>query len=70
VKRIFDTPDRYAELRNWLADQWRADPGERTPEATAIFSELELADEEAGRRHLVESPTFLDILRESFPLAA
>jgi single-stranded-DNA-specific exonuclease len=70
VKRIFDTPDRYAELRKWLADQWRADPGERAPEATAIFTELELADDEASRRHLVESPTFLDILRESFPLAA
>jgi single-stranded-DNA-specific exonuclease len=70
VKRIFDTPDRYAELRKWLADQWRADPGERTAEATAIFAELELVEEEAGRRHLVESPTFLDILRESFPLAA
>ena len=70
VKRIFDTPDRYAELRKWLADQWRADPGERTAEAAAIFAELELVEEEAGRRHLVESPTFLDILRESFPLAA
>jgi single-stranded-DNA-specific exonuclease len=70
VKRIFDTPDRYAELRKWLADQWRADPGERTAEATAIFGELELVEEQADRRHLVESPTFLDILRESFPLAA
>jgi single-stranded-DNA-specific exonuclease len=70
VKRIFDTPDRYGELHKWLAEQWRADRDERTPEASAIFAELELVGELAGRRHLVESPTFLDILREPLPLAA
>jgi single-stranded-DNA-specific exonuclease len=70
VKRIFDTPDRYAELRKWLAEQWVAAPDARAPEASAIFAELELVDEQAGRRHLVESPTFLEILREPLPLAA
>ena len=70
VKRIFDTPDRYAELRKWLAEQWVAAPDARAPEAAAIFAELELVDEQAGRRHLVESPTFLEILREPLPLAA
>jgi single-stranded-DNA-specific exonuclease len=70
VKRIFDTPDRYGELRKWLAEQWVAAPDARAPEAAAIFAELELVDEQAGRRHLVESPTFLEILREPLPLAA
>ena len=70
VKRIFDTPDRYAELRKWLAEQWVAAPDARAPEAAAIFAELELVDEQAGRRHLVVSPTFLEILREPLPLAA
>jgi single-stranded-DNA-specific exonuclease len=70
VKRIFDTPDRYEELRAWLAEQWRAGPEARSAEAAAIFAELELGEDADGRRHLVESPTFLAALREPFPLAA
>jgi single-stranded-DNA-specific exonuclease len=70
VKRIFDTPDRYEELRAWLAEQWRTRPAARSPEATAIFAELGLADGAHGRRHLVESATFLAVLREPLPLAA
>jgi single-stranded-DNA-specific exonuclease len=70
VRRIFDTPDRYEELRAWLTEQWRAAPAARSPEATAIFAELGLADDAQGRRHLVESPTFLAVLREPLPLAA
>jgi hypothetical protein len=71
VKRIFDTPDRYEELRTWLAEQWRAGPEARSAEAEAIFAELGLdASSGSGRRHLVESPTFLAALREPLPLAA
>jgi single-stranded-DNA-specific exonuclease len=70
VRRIFDTPDRYEELRAWLTEQWRAAPAARSPEATAIFAELGLADDAQGRRHLVDSPTFLAVLREPLPLAA
>jgi hypothetical protein len=70
VKRIFETPDRYPELRAWLAGEWRAKPEERSPEAAAIFAELGLDGESDGRRHLVESPIFLAALREPFPLAA
>jgi single-stranded-DNA-specific exonuclease len=70
VKRIFDTPDRYAELRAWLAEEWQADPQARSVEAAAIFAELGLDGERNDRRHLVESPTFLAVLREPMPLAA
>jgi single-stranded-DNA-specific exonuclease len=70
VKRIFDTPDRYPELRAWLAEQWQAEPGARSPEAAAIFAELGLDEERDGHRHLVESPTFLAVLRDPLPLAA
>jgi single-stranded-DNA-specific exonuclease len=70
VRRIFDTPDRYEELRAWLTEQWRAAPAARSPEATAIFAELGLADDAQGRRHLVDSPTFLAVLREPLALAA
>jgi single-stranded-DNA-specific exonuclease len=70
VKRIFDTPDRYGELRSWLAEQWLTKPAERSPEAAAIFAELGLEEAIDGRRHLVESPTFLAVLREPLPLAA
>ncbi|HKU58465.1 MAG TPA: single-stranded-DNA-specific exonuclease RecJ [Gaiellaceae bacterium] len=62
VRRIFDAADGYDELRAWLADQWRAGEDAWTPEARAIFSELELR---AGdRRSLLESPTFRMLLDE------
>jgi single-stranded-DNA-specific exonuclease len=70
VRHIFDTPDRYGELRSWLTEQWRTKPEERSAEAAAIFAELGLLDDADGRRHLVESETFLTFLREPMPLAA
>src|SRR5439155_18352096 len=70
VRHIFDTPDRYGELRTWLADEWRAKPEERSAEAAAIFAELGLDGGSESRRHLVESPTFLAVLREQLPIAA
>ena len=44
VRRIFDASQRYDELRDWLAAQWRAGEAAWTPEARAVFAELELAD--------------------------
>jgi single-stranded-DNA-specific exonuclease len=67
VRRIFDTPDRYEELRTWLADQWRAGDLGWTAEARAIFAELELTD--GAKRSLLESPTFRSLLDEQ-PLLA
>lgn len=67
VRRIFDALDGYDDLRDWLAGQWRAGEGAWTPEAQAIFAELELAD--GGRRSLLESPTFRALLEHRPGLA-
>ncbi|HZQ15246.1 MAG TPA: single-stranded-DNA-specific exonuclease RecJ [Gaiellaceae bacterium] len=60
VRRVFDANERVGELRDWLAAQWRAGEAAWTPEARAIFAELELA--EGVRRSLLESPTFRELL--------
>jgi single-stranded-DNA-specific exonuclease len=67
VRRIFDADERFAELYAWLRAQWTAE--RRTPEAEAIFDELEL---EAGgpRRHPLESETFRALLAEPALLRA
>ena len=63
VRRVFDADERYEELREWLAAEWRAGEASWTPEARAIFAELELA--EAGiRRSLLESQSFRALLEE------
>ncbi len=63
VRRIFDSPDRYHELREWLKAQWRAGEAAWTPEAHAIFAELDLAD--GGRRSLLESEAFRRLLEDA-----
>jgi single-stranded-DNA-specific exonuclease len=68
VRRVFDAVDGFGELRAWLADQWKAGDAAWTPEARAIFTELELAD--GARRSLLESPTFRAMLEERPALAA
>jgi single-stranded-DNA-specific exonuclease len=70
VKRIFETPDGYAELRGRLAREWLAGSDAWSAEARAIFAELGLDEDPEGRRHLVESATFRDLLREPVRLAA
>jgi single-stranded-DNA-specific exonuclease len=70
VKRMWETPDGYEELRRRLAAEWQAGPDRWSAEAHAIFAELGLDEDAATRRHLVESPTFLATLREPYPLAA
>jgi single-stranded-DNA-specific exonuclease len=67
IRRIFDADDRFAELYEWLREQWAAEP--RAPEAEAIFAELEV---EAGgpRRHPLESETFRALLAEPALLKA
>jgi single-stranded-DNA-specific exonuclease len=66
VRRVFDAPERYAELRRWLADQWRAGDEAWEPEAREIFVELELAG--GVKRSLLESELFRALLAE--PLIA
>lgn len=65
VRRILDANDRFDELYAWLRGEWAAE--RRSPEAEAIFTELEV--EEGGpRRHPLESATFRALLAEP-PLA-
>ena len=68
VRRVFDANDRYDDLREWLAEEWRAGEASWTPEARAIFAELELT--EAGiRRSLLESPSFRALLESPTSVA-
>jgi single-stranded-DNA-specific exonuclease len=68
VRRVFDAPDAFEELREWLAAQWKAGEAAWTPEARAIFAELEL--EHGVRRSLLESATFRMLLEGNAVLAA
>jgi len=69
VRRIFDSPDGYEELREWLAAQWRAGEPAWTPEARAIFTELELG-EGGAKRSLLESEAFRRLLAAGSPALA
>jgi single-stranded-DNA-specific exonuclease len=61
VRRIFETPDRYLELRERFAAEWRAQ--QLSPEAEQIAEELGL--EPGGPwRSLLESETFRALLEE------
>jgi hypothetical protein len=67
VRRIFETPERYVELRDRFAAEWRS--GELSPEARAVFEEIGLAGAEgAGWRSLLESETFRLLLDEPVEL--
>jgi single-stranded-DNA-specific exonuclease len=69
VKRIFDTPDRFEDIRLALVAEWKSPAEQRSDFARAVFAELGV--EEGGRwRSLVESETFLAALREPMALAA
>ncbi len=75
VRRIFETPAGYEALRRRLADEWRAGETEWTPEARAVFAELDLveADGSPRKRSLLESETFRALLageRVTLPRAA
>jgi single-stranded-DNA-specific exonuclease len=64
VRRVFDSSDRYGELRAWLAEQWRKPVAERDAEAQAVFDELELDGDIAAKRELTESETFRALLAQ------
>jgi single-stranded-DNA-specific exonuclease len=63
VRRLFDAPIAYDELRERLAVQWREGEAAWTPDARAIFAELSLRADTRGRQ-LLESPTFRALLRD------
>ena len=65
VRRIFDTPEGYEELRDWLADLWRGGKAAWTPEARRIFGELALDEGSTRRRQLLESESFRALLLDA-----
>jgi single-stranded-DNA-specific exonuclease len=69
VKRIFDTPDRFEDLRLALVSEWKAGPEAWSEFGQAVFEELGIAQGGAWRS-LVESETFRAALKEALPLAA
>jgi single-stranded-DNA-specific exonuclease len=71
VRRVLDAPEGYESLREWLAQQWKLDDGERSAEARAVFADLGLSSETSGRRQLLESEVFRALLEEpALPRAA
>lgn len=71
VRRLFDTPEGYEELRAHLGNLWRSGEGAWTAEAQRIFGELGLEGKSGRRRQLLESETFRALLeREALPRAA
>jgi single-stranded-DNA-specific exonuclease len=71
VRRVFDTPDGYEELRAQLAELWRLGEGAWTPKARRIFGELALEEEAGRRRQLLESESFRALLLDpALPRAA
>jgi single-stranded-DNA-specific exonuclease len=63
VRRIFASDARVAELRDWLKDEFRKPSALRDAVAQEIFDELQL-EAAPGRRHLLESERFRDLLAE------
>jgi single-stranded-DNA-specific exonuclease len=71
VRRLFETPEAYEGLRDWLAELWRTGESAWTPEARRIFAELELEESGARRRQLLESEAFRALLVDAaLPRAA
>ena len=71
VRRVFDTPEGYEELRAWLGELWRGGEDTWTPDARRIFAELELEADGTRRRQLLESESFRALLLDAgMPRAA
>ncbi|MBA3476531.1 MAG: single-stranded-DNA-specific exonuclease RecJ [Actinobacteria bacterium] len=60
IRRLFETPDGYEELRSSLMDLWQAGEDTWTSDARAIFAELQLV--EGAKRQLYESEAFRALL--------
>jgi single-stranded-DNA-specific exonuclease len=70
VRRIFETPDRYEDLRLSLVAEWKEGPERWSAWARQVFDELGLLEEPRVRRSLAESPAFRAALAEPVPAAA
>jgi len=71
VRRLFDSPEGYEELRAVLAEVWRSGESSWTPDARRIFGELGLGGDPGRRRQLLESESFRALLEHAaLPQAA
>jgi hypothetical protein len=61
VRRLYDAPEAYESLREWLKEEWRRPEAARSPDARAVFAELGLV-EGGPRRELLESERFRALL--------
>jgi len=69
VRRVFSSAPRFAELRDWLRDEWKKPEEARSGEARTIFAELGIV-EGGPRRDLLESKRFRELLTAEPTLAA
>ena len=72
VRRIFESPERYRDLRAQLVAEWQAGPSTGALGPAVVFEELGLDDPGTDRtswRSLLESETFRALLDEP-PLLA
>jgi len=76
VEGVLDAPERYAELRAWLSEEWRAGEAAWADGAADVFAELELEPGANGAnawRSPLESARFRALLEEpeiALPAAA
>ena len=72
VRRLFDTPEAYESVREWLAGLWQQGEGAWTADARRVFQELGLDPAQPSRRRqLLESDTFRTLLEPAaLPRAA
>ncbi len=68
VRRVFDAPDAYDELRTWLAEQWRAGEAAWTPEAKSDLRRARAR--RRRRRQLLESARASVQLLEHGPVSS
>ena len=60
IRKLFDSPEGYEELRDHLAGLWKGDRHDWTTDASTVFTELAL--EAGARRQLYESEAFRSLL--------
>jgi len=69
VRRVYTAAARFDDLRDWLVAEWQKPAAARDLDAAVVFAELELDELGAGRRHLLESERFRELLEHEPVLA-
>jgi single-stranded-DNA-specific exonuclease len=69
VRRIFTAAAQFDDVREWLVREFKKPPSARHSDAAEIFAELGVEEAGLGRRHLLESERFRELLAASPALA-